>query len=94
MPPFAMTPTLDLVIKNVRVVRPHHPDVELLDLGVRDGRFVRIAPDIPAGEARAVHDARRLLGFPGVVDAHTHVGIYAPLATTPPPRAGPRPPAA
>jgi allantoinase len=78
--PFAMTPTLDLVIKNVRVVRPHRPDVDLLDLGVRDGHFVRIAPDIPAGEARAIHDAGGLLGFPGVVDAHTHVGIYAPLA--------------
>jgi allantoinase len=82
MPPFAMapTPSLDLVIKNVRVVRPHRPAVDLLDLGVRAGRFVRIAPDIPASEARAVHDAGRCLGFPGVVDAHTHVGIYAPLA--------------
>jgi allantoinase len=41
---------------------------------------VRIAPGIPAGEAREVYDARGMLGFPGVVDAHTHVGIYAPLA--------------
>ena len=75
----ASTPPLDLVIKNVRVVRPHRPAVDLLDLGVRDGRFARIAPDIPASEGREVHDARHLLGFPGVVDAHTHVGIYAPI---------------
>jgi allantoinase len=82
MPPFAMTPTptLDLVIKNVRVVRPRRPSVDILDLGIRDGRFVRIAPEIPAADAREVHDAGHLLGFPGVVDAHTHVGIYAPLA--------------
>jgi allantoinase len=71
---------LDLVIKNVRVVRPRRPQVERLDLGVQDGRFARIAPDIPAAEARAVYDARARLGFPGVVDAHTHVGIYGPLA--------------
>jgi len=71
---------LDLVIKNVRVVRPHRPEVERLDLGVRGGRFVRLAPEIPASEARQVFDARGWLGFPGVVDAHTHVGIYAPLS--------------
>ena len=80
MPPVAMAPTLDLVIKNVQVVRPHRPGVERLDLGVRDGRFARIASEIPASDARLVHDAGGLLGFPGVVDAHTHVGIYAPLA--------------
>ncbi|MBI4011727.1 MAG: hydantoinase, partial [Candidatus Rokubacteria bacterium] len=74
------TRSLDLVIKNVRVVRPHRADVERLDLGVKDGRYARIAPEIAAADARAVVDGRELLGFPGVVDAHTHVGIYAPLA--------------
>jgi allantoinase len=72
--------SLDLLIKNVRVVRPHQPAVEQLDLGVRDGRFARIAPDIPAADARVVYDGRRRLVFPGVIDAHTHVGIYAPLS--------------
>jgi allantoinase len=73
-------PPLDLVIKNVRVVRPREPRVERLDLGVADGRFARIAPAIPPADAREVYDARERLGFPGVVDAHTHVGIYGPLA--------------
>jgi allantoinase len=73
-------PPLDLVIKNVRVVRPNWPTIDPLDLGVKDGRYVRVEPDIPAGEAVLVHDARHRLGFPGVVDAHTHVGIYSPLA--------------
>jgi allantoinase len=71
---------LDLVIKNVRVVRPRRPQVERLDLGVKDGRFARIAPDIPVADAVEVYDARGHLGFPGIVDAHTHVGIYGPLA--------------
>jgi allantoinase len=73
-------PSLDLLIRNVRLVRPHRPAVERLDLGVKDGRFARIAPEIPAADASAVFDAGGLLGFPGLVDAHTHVGIYAPLA--------------
>jgi len=76
----AAPPLLDLVIRNVRVVRPRHEAVERLDLGVKDGRFVRISPEIPPPEAREGYDAQGLLGFPGVVDAHTHVGIYAPLA--------------
>jgi allantoinase len=73
-------PALDLVIRNVRVVRPRTPSVDTLDLGIKDGRFARVAPSIPAGEARSVYDGRGRLAFPGVVDAHTHAGIYAPLA--------------
>ncbi|HET7343157.1 MAG TPA: dihydroorotase family protein [Methylomirabilota bacterium] len=71
---------LDLLIKNVRLVRPRQPEVATVDLGVTDGRFARIAPGIPATEAREVYAGRGRLAFPGVVDAHTHVGIYGPLA--------------
>ncbi len=71
--------SLDLVIKNVRVVRPRRPEVERLDIGVAGERVARLARDIPAAEARQVYDGRGWLAFPGVVDAHTHVGIYAPL---------------
>ena len=74
-----MPPPLDLVIKNVRVVRPRLPRVDTLDLGVRDGRFARIEPAIEAADARRVYDGGNRLAFPGVVDAHTHAGIYAPL---------------
>jgi allantoinase len=71
---------LDLVVKNVRVVRPRRPEVARADIGIRDGRFARIAPDIAPADAREVFDGRGLYAFPGLVDAHTHVGIYAPLA--------------
>ncbi len=71
---------LDLIIKRVRAVRPRRAAIDTVDLGVKDGRFARIAPDIPAADAAEVYDARGQLGFPGVVDAHTHVGIYGPLA--------------
>ena len=35
----------DLVVKGATVVRPGFPD-EILDIGVADGRFVEIAPDL------------------------------------------------
>ncbi|MBD6614804.1 amidohydrolase family protein [Komarekiella sp. 'clone 1'] len=73
------TPILDKIIKNVRVVRPHQDAVELLDLGIKDEKFAQIAPDISPDRAKEVFDAKNLLGFPGVVDAHMHIGIYQPL---------------
>src|SRR5438128_2079166 len=80
IPGLMAEPALDLLIKNVRVVRPTRPEVERGDIGVRDGRIARVAPEIVAAEARRVYDGRGRLAFPGVVDAHTHVGIYGPLA--------------
>src|SRR5438445_802827 len=71
---------LDLVVKNVRVVRPTTPAVETRDVGVKDGRIVRVAPEIAVADAQRAYDGRGRLAFPGVVDAHTHVGIYRPLA--------------
>jgi len=76
-----MSPTYDLVVKNVRVVRPNRSAVEVQDIGVRDGRFACIAPEIGAQEGRTIVDGRNRLAFPGVVDAHMHIGIYQPLAT-------------
>jgi allantoinase len=76
----APSPQFDLVIRNVRVVRPWQSAVERLDLGILGGKFTHIAPTINPAQARQVHDAKGLLGFPGLVDAHTHAGIYSPLA--------------
>ena len=70
---------LDLVVKNVRVVRPNRSSVDLLDIGIKDGKFARLAPEIRPEEAARVIDGKNLLGFPGCVDAHMHVGIYNDL---------------
>jgi allantoinase len=69
----------DLLIKNVRVVRPNANSVEEADIAVSGEKFSRIAANIPAGEAKAVYDGKGWLAFPGVVDAHMHTGIYSPL---------------
>lgn len=74
------TPTFDLLIKDVRLVRPHQDGVRATDVAVKDGRVARVAPGIAAGEAREVFDGGGLLAFPGLVDGHMHVGIYSPLA--------------
>ncbi|WP_026406078.1 dihydroorotase [Actinomadura rifamycini] len=76
--------TTELLIKNVRVVRPDAADgtePEALDIAVNDGKIVRLAPDLPDDDAATVVDGGGLLAFPGVVDAHQHWGIYNELAT-------------
>jgi len=69
----------DLLIKNVRVVRPNARSVEEADIAVNGEKFAKIGQDLPAGEAKAVYDGKGWLAFPGVVDAHMHTGIYSPL---------------
>jgi len=77
-----MTRPLETLVTNVTVIRPDVPgaeDGEQLDLGIADGRFVRVERGIPRDDAQEVVDGRGLLAFPGVVDAHQHWGIYNPL---------------
>jgi len=69
----------DLLVKNVRVVRPQGNAVHEADIAIKAGKFAKIAPGIPASQSKKVHDGKGRLAFPGVVDAHMHTGIYSPL---------------
>jgi allantoinase len=69
----------DLLIKNVRVVRPNSSSVEDADIAIAGEKFAQIGTDLPARDAKTVYDGKGWLAFPGVVDAHMHTGIYSPL---------------
>ncbi|MEM7049250.1 MAG: dihydroorotase family protein [Acidobacteriota bacterium] len=73
-------PSHDLLIKNVRLVRPGVDDPLATDIAVSDGRFSAIAPELAVEDARRVIDGGGQLAFPGLVDAHMHVGIYQELS--------------
>jgi allantoinase len=72
-------PEFDLLIKNVRVVRPQGNAVHEADIAISKQRIALVAPGIDVQRAKAVHDGQGQLAFPGVVDAHMHSGIYSPL---------------
>ena len=74
------SPQYDLLIRNVRIVRPNASMVEQGDIAIKGGRFAKIAPVIPADSAKQVFDGKNRLAFPGLVDPHMHTGIYSPLA--------------
>src|SRR5579885_2302349 len=75
-----MSKPFDLVIKNVRVVRPKKTSVDCLDIGIKDGKISQLAPNLQPDQAGQAFDGRNHLAFPGCVDAHMHIGIYSPLA--------------
>ena len=74
-----MKKTYDLLIKNVRAVRPEASSVEDTDIAITRKKFSRIQRDIDPASAKTVYDGKGRLAFPGVVDAHMHAGIYSPL---------------
>ncbi|MCU0775957.1 MAG: hydantoinase, partial [Ideonella sp.] len=74
------TPEFDLILRDVRVVRPNGHTVHAADIAIKDERIARIAPGLDPRRAKAVEEGRGRLAFPGVVDAHMHSGIYSPLA--------------
>jgi allantoinase len=69
----------DLVIKNIKVVRPNATIVDDVDIAIKNGKFAKIAPNIPVGKAKKQFDGKGRMAFPGLVDPHMHTGIYAPL---------------
>jgi allantoinase len=70
----------DLIVRDVRLVRPGAEQALPTSVGIVDGRFAAIAPDLDPGAARKVVDGHGFLAFPGLVDAHMHVGIYRELS--------------
>jgi dihydroorotase len=75
---------LDLVVRGGRVLDPSSGLDEVLDIGVRSGRIVAIAPDLsdrvasaqleyPPSTGTTVIDATGSLVVPGLVDMHAHV---------------------
>ncbi|MFE3575700.1 dihydroorotase family protein [Lysinibacillus sp. NPDC059133] len=65
----------DLLIKNGEVVFPR-VGVRKANIGVKDEKIVAILDSKEVTEALEVIDATGLHIFPGVIDAHQHLGIY------------------
>ena len=70
----------DLIIRDVRVVRPGGGEPVAADIAVTGGVVSEVGPGLAVPEGTEVHEGRGLLAFPGVVDAHQHWGIYNPLS--------------
>jgi allantoinase len=56
---------LDLILKNIRVVRPDGDGPEDLDIGILDGKIARLEKNISPDDTNKVHDGGGRLVFPG-----------------------------
>lgn len=65
---------LDLMIQNANIVRPYAEGTQRGNIGIREGKIAYVGTEMP--EAKSYFDAAERLAFPGVIDAHTHIGIY------------------
>lgn len=63
----------DLLLKGGHVLDAKNNINRVLDVAIAGGKIARVAPNIPAAEARRVVDAGGLYVTPGLVDIHVHV---------------------
>lgn len=66
-------PTYDLLIKGGRVVDPGQGLSAVRDVGIAQGKVLRVDANIPPGQARQVIEASGKFVTPGWIDMHVHV---------------------
>ncbi len=63
----------DLLIKGGYVIDPKNKIEAFSDVAIADGKIARVAPSIPAAQAKRIVNAEGLLVTPGLIDIHVHV---------------------
>jgi cytosine/adenosine deaminase-related metal-dependent hydrolase len=66
----------DLLLKNGLVVDPTTQRDGIMDLAVRGGQIVEVAPDLDPVQAKEVFDTTGLHVVPGIVDLHVHASAW------------------
>jgi dihydroorotase len=69
----ALTQSRDLLIKGGTVIDPSQNLHAALDVAVKDGKILQVAPDIPADGSRTLIPAKGRIVTPGLIDVHVHV---------------------
>ncbi len=69
----ALSQTRDLLIKGGTVIDPSQNLHAPLDVAVKNGKIVQVAPDIPADGSLNVVSAKNRIVTPGLIDVHVHI---------------------
>ena len=72
--------TYDMLLKGGHVIDPANKIDASMDVAICAGKIARVAPEIAAAEAAQVVDVAGLVVTPGIIDIHTHVYTFRPLA--------------
>ncbi len=71
----AQAQEIDLLIKNGHVFDAKNNLDTVLDISIKDGKILEVAPNITLENAKKVVDAAGLYVCPGLIDIHTHVFV-------------------
>ena len=63
---------MEILIRNGRVIDPRNEINDVRDVGIANGKIVRVDHNIPPQDAQLVIDATGMMITPGLVDLHGH----------------------
>ncbi len=69
----AAQPVYDLLLKDGHVIDPKNGISDVMDVAIAGGKIARVAPSIPAAQAKRVAGVKGLYVTPGLIDIHVHV---------------------
>lgn len=65
-----------MIIKNGNIHDAIHAESYIADLALRDGKIAAIGADLQPLPGEEIYDATGLFVFPGLVEAHCHLGLH------------------
>jgi dihydroorotase len=75
IPEIAQTQEIDILLKGGHVIDPKNKIDSQMDIAIANGKILKVAPGIPANNAKKVIDATGFYVTPGLIDIHTHVFV-------------------
>jgi dihydroorotase len=69
----AAQPVYDLLLQGGHLIDPKNNVSGVMDVAIANGKIARVAPAIPAAQARRVAGVKGLYVTPGLIDIHVHV---------------------
>jgi dihydroorotase len=66
---------IDILLKGGHVIDPKNNIDSQMDVGIANGKILRVAVEIPANSAKKVVDVTGMYVTPGLIDIHTHVFV-------------------
>jgi imidazolonepropionase-like amidohydrolase len=70
-----------VLIRNATVLTAAGPELTATSVLFRDGRIVSVGRDLPAPEGAMIVDGTGKFVTPGLIDTHTHLGVYSAPGT-------------
>jgi dihydroorotase len=67
----------DYLLKGGHVIDPANQIDAVMDVAISGNRIARVAPNLPASQAKKVLDVKGLYVTPGLIDLHAHVFGYS-----------------